>query len=296
LGMQLLLSTFNSILKPLAVMLLLVIFIKPLIVMFIVAFFGYKKRTSFMASISLAQISEFSLIMVAQGLLLGHISQEIFSLTVLLAIITITLTTYLMKFESALYSKLSGYLSIFDKISDSGEMEYMPKEKRNEVILCGYNRIGYSIVKTLKKMKKSLLVVDFDPEIVRTLIGQKVPSIYGDIGDIEILKRLNFKKAKMVISTVPTTQDNMLLISMARKENKNIIIFVTASQIKEALELYDAGADYVILPHFLGGEHVSILIQDFTGSMNKIITHKLDHIRELNERRALGHEHPSHGG
>lgn len=295
LGMQLLLSTFNSILKPLAVILLLVIFIKPLIVMFIIAFFGYKKRTSFITSISLAQISEFSLIMVAQGLVLGHVSHEIFSLTVLLAIITITLTTYLMKFESVLYSKISDYLVIFDKISgNSGEMEYAPKEKGNEVILCGYNRIGYSIVKTLEKMKKSLIVVDFDPEIVKTLIGQKIQSIYGDIGDIEILKRLNFKKAKMVISTIPTTQDNMLLIKMARKENKGIIIFVTASQIEEALDLYDAGADYVILPHFLGGEHVSILIQDFTGSMSKIITHKLNHIKELNERHSLGQEHPSH--
>ena len=86
--------------------------------------------------------------------------------------------------------------------------------------------------------------------------------------------------------------DNILLIRTARKENKNIMIFVTAGQIKEALQLYDAGADYVVLPHFLGGNHISLLIEDFTEDVNRIIEHKMKHIEELKERHALGHEHP----
>ena len=111
---------------------------------------------------------------------------------------------------------------------------------------------------------------------------------------MEILERLDFSKASMVISTVPTKTDNLLLIKTARNQNRNISIFVTADQIKEALDLYDAGADYVVLPHFLGGEHLSLLVQNFTGNMNRLIEHKLNHIRELKERHALGHEHPLH--
>ena len=295
LGMELLLSTFDFILKPLIALLLLVVFVKPLIVMFTTSFFGYKKRTSFLTSISLAQISEFSLIIVTQGFLLGHISQEIFSLTILLAIITITLTTYFIKFENGIYSRFSGCLCIFDRLTDNeAELEYVPVKRKNDVILCGYNRIGYSIVKTLMKLKKSLLIVDFNPEVIKQLIEKKIPSIYGDVGDIEVLERLNFKKAKMIISTIPTKSDNMLLIRTAKKENKKITIFVTANQIKEALDFYDAGADYVVLPHFLGGEHLSLLIEDFTEDINKMIEHKLKHIKELKERHALGHEHPRH--
>src|SRR3989338_2339585 len=295
LGMALLLSSFDFILKPLIVLLLLVIFVKPLIVMFTTSFFGYKKRTSFLSSISLAQISEFSLIIVSQGVILGHINKHIFSLTVLLAIITITLTTYFVKYENEFYGKTSSYLDIFDRMTEnSAELEYMPKNRGNEIILCGYNRIGYSIVKTLRRMKESLLVIDFNPEVVKYLIEQKIPSLYGDIGDIEILERLDFKKAKMVLSTVPTKADNLLLIRMARKENKKVAIFVTANQIQEALELYDAGADYVVLPHFLGGEHISLLIEDFTKDIKKVIEHKVKHIKELKERHALGHEHPQH--
>jgi len=84
------------------------------------------------------------------------------------------------------------------------------------------------------------------------------------------------------------------LISTAKKENSKLVILVTASKIEEALELYDTGADYVVLPHFLGGEHISLLIEDFTEDVNKIIEHKFKHISELKERHALGHEHPAH--
>lgn len=288
LGMELLFSSFDLILRPLVIMLLLAMLAKPFIMMFTTSFFGYKKRTSFLTSISLAQISEFSLIIVTQGLLLGHISQEIFSLTVLLATITITLTTYFVKYEDSIYYRFSNLLQVFDNLSKGQEeLKYIPKKKRKEIILCGYNRIGYGIVKTLARLKKSLLVVDFNPETIRDLISQKIPCMYGDIGDIEVIDRINFKKAKMIISAVPTKEDNILLTRIARKENKKIIIFLTANQVKDALELYDAGADYVVLPHFLGGEHLSLLIEDFTEDINRIIEHKIKHIKEVKERHGL---------
>ena len=294
LGMELLLSSFGSILKPLLIFLVIAIFAKPFVIMFICSFFGYKKRTSFLSSIYLAQISEFSFIIAAQGLLLGHISQEIFSLTVLLAVITISLSSYFIKFDISLYSKLKNSLNFFDLMTKEKEqeLEYLPKV-RHEVILAGYNRIGYSIVKKLKSLKKKLLVIDFNPEIINKLIEEKISSIYGDIGDLELIERLNFKKAKLIISTVPTKRDNLLLIRKAREANKNIVIFVTANQVQEALSLYDAGADYVILPHFLGGEHVSLLIEKLN-NMDKFVGYKIRQIKELNERHSLGHEHPPH--
>ncbi|MBL7055192.1 cation:proton antiporter, partial [Candidatus Woesearchaeota archaeon] len=292
LGIELLLDSFEAILKPLIFFIILILFLKPLITMVLCSFFGYKKRTSFSTSISLAQISEFSLIIAAQGLLLGHLSQEIFSLTVILAVITIVSTSYFIKFEDGVYLKLAGILNVFDKLTGTyNDLEYVPR-KRHEVILCGYNRIGYSIVNTLRKMKKKLLVVDFNPEVIRKLIDEKIPCIYGDVGDLEILERINLRTASMVISTVPKKRDNLLLIKKTKEENKKTLVFVTTSHIENALKLYDAGADYVVLPHFLGGEHVSLLIENFTEDINKIIETKVSHIKELKKRRILGHEHP----
>jgi len=294
LGMELILGSFWALLKPLIIFIILIIFLKPLITMSLCSFFGYKKRTAFLTSMSLAQISEFSLIIVAQGLFLGHLSQEIFSLTVILAVATIVSTSYFIKYEDKLYRKLAGFLEIFDRLTGTyNDLEYVPR-KKHEVILCGYNRIGYSIVNTLKKLKKKLLVVDFNPEVIRKLIDEKIPCIYGDVGDLEVLERLNLREAKMVISTVPKKRDNLLLIKKTKEENKKAIVFVNASHVEDALRLYDAGADYVVLPHFLGGEHVSLLIEDFTGDIKKIIDTKIKHIKELKKRRELGHEHPVH--
>ncbi len=295
LGMQLAVSSFSLILKPLISLLLLTVIAKTAIIMITTSFFGYKKRTSFLTAISLAQISEFSLILVALGLSLGHLRQEIFSLSVLLAIITIVLTTYFIKHEDAIYRGISGPLSFLDRLSwKDMESGNIAAGKNYGAILCGYNRIGYSIVKTMDKLKKKILVVDFNPEVVRHLAGKNIASIYGDIGDIEVLERLNFKKAKIIISTVPTKSDNLLLIKYARRENSKIIVFVTASQIQEALDLYDAGADYVVMPHFLGGNYVSVLIEKFDGGISRILEHKFQHIKELKERHILGQEHPRH--
>jgi len=295
LGLQLILSSVVKIVIPVILFLLLILFIKPIITLFICSFFGYEKRTSFLTSFSLNEISEFSLIIAAQGLILGQISQEVFSLTVILAITTIVATSYFFNFHDPLYRKALRLLAFFDRFPIAEfELESMPKTVRNHVIICGYNRIGYSIVKKLRSLRKKILVVDFNPEVIKKMIQQNIPSIYGDIGDIELLRRLNLKSAKMVISTVPTMQDNLLLIRQAREYKKDIIIYVTANHIEEALALYDAGADYVILPHFLGGEHVSLLIDAFTGDINKIIENKLNHINELKTRKELGHEHPMH--
>ena len=295
LGMQLTLSNLQNVINPIAMLILLVVVLKPLIVMFLCSFFGYSKRTSFLSAISLAQISEFSLILAAQGLIFGHITQEIFSMTVVLAVATIVLSTYFINYSDKLYAKLASFFGIFDRLATTYKsLEYLPRKMKNYVVLCGYNRIGYSIIKSLKKMKKNHVVVDFNPEIIKKMIAEKVPCLYGDVGDIEVLERLNFREASMVISTVPNKNDNLLLIHEAKKAHAKVVVFVTANQIEEALELYNAGADYVILPHFLGGEHVSLILENFGSNLRKLLANKISHVEELERRHVLGHEHPTH--
>ena len=294
LGMELVINEIVPILKPLIILIILTVIIKPSITMFLCSFFGYKRRISFITSISLAQVSEFALIIVSQGLMLGHVSRNIFTLTTLVTIITMVITSYFIKFENKLYSKFKKSLKPFDKFTEGyEELEYMPK-KKIDVIMCGHNRIGYSISKTISGLGKKLLIVDYNPEIIKMLIKKKISCIYGDAGDIEVLERLPFKEAEMVISTIPSSKVNKMLIEEVKQVNKNAIIYVTASEVEKALKLYDAGADYVILPHFLGGEHVSLLIEEFSENVGKIIEHRLKHIKELKHRKSIGHEHPKH--
>ena len=292
LGMELV--WLKSIIVPLIILSLFILLMKPLITLFICGFFGYKKRPSFLTAISLSQISEFSLIIAAQGFLLHHISKEVFSISVIIAVFTMAFSTYLINYEDKIYKILQSKLSWVDKLAgDTSDLEYMPKTKK-KVILCGYNRIGYSILRTLKDMKKNVIVIDFNPETIKDLIRKKIPCLYGDISEIETLERLDMKEAEMIISTISDLPNNMLILRKAKEAGSNAKLFMTAVEIEDALRLYDNGADYVILPHFLGGEHASALIKDFDNNINKMIKIKLSHIKELKHRNALGHHHPKH--
>ena len=136
------------------------------------------------------------------------------------------------------------------------------------------------------------MIIDYNPEMIDKLAKQGYHCIYGDVGDDEIIERMNLEGIKMLISTVPEVKNNMHLIKMTRKVNKKARIILTASNIDEALKLYKAGADYVVMPHFLGGEHVSNLITEVRKNKKKLTEEKEIQISHLQERKDIGHEHP----
>ncbi len=290
LGMELVLDKFATWIPIIVALTFLVIIVKPILTTLICSFFGYKRKASFMTSISLAQTSEFSLIIVAQGALLGHLSQDFLSLTTILAVITVTISTYFIKFDKQLYNKLSKYLKIFENLSPvNKELHFIKEDHTHNAILIGYDRMGYSIAKSLERMKKDYVIVDLNPDIIRSLIKKKIPCIYGDFSDIEILEKLKLRNIDMVISTIPDVKSNHLLIKKIKEVNVHATIIVTALTVNDSLELYDLGADYVIVPHLLGGNHVAILLEDVSGSIDKMIETKINHIKELKHRKYIHH-------
>ncbi len=291
-GAEMILMDFSQIALPFILFTLFTIILLPIITAVIAILFGYKTRTSFLAGISLAQISEFSLIIVAQGLVLSHVTREVFSLTVLLALVTMTITSYYIKYDDELYRWFGRYLKPLERFAPvKKELEKIRADKGHEYVLVGLDRIGYSIFRKLRKMQKDLVVVDFNPDIIKRLISKHVPCIYGDVGDPEIIEKLKLHHTKMFISTIPNHGENLYMIGELKKHNKNATIIVTSYQVEEALSLYEAGADYVIIPHYLGGEHVSVLLEDISTDLDKLITTKLEHIRDLRHRQMV---HPHH--
>ncbi len=291
LGMGLSLGVLKNQWPTLIFMLGMVLLIKPLYIMFICSVFKYTKKPAFLTSISLAQVGEFSLILAAQGLVLGHISQELFSLTVVVALITITATSYFIKYDHGLYRFMEKPLGIFDSFTTEG-LEFLPSEIKPKILLCGQNRIGYSILKEFKKIKKKVLIIDYNPEMIDQLVKEGYHCIYGDVTDAEIIDKMSLESLTLLISTVPEAHDNFHLINKLRAVNKKAKIIVTASEIDQALKLYKHGADYVIMPHFLGGEHGANLINSYRKKKINLGKEKLNHMEHLKERKEQGHEHP----
>lgn len=290
LGMELILTNAVQWIIPLIALTAIVLIFKPFLIMTILSFFGYKRRVAFMTSTTLAQTSEFSLIIVAQGFILGHITNEFLSLTTILAIVTITVTTYLIKFDTQIYQKTNRYLKFFEKLSkNKKELTYIDEHPQHKAILIGYDRIGYSIAKSLERMKKDFLIIDFNPEIIKRLIKRKQPCMYGDAGDIELIKKLDLKKVEIIISTIPDVTAAKLLVKKVKRENKDVLTIVTCLEIEDALEMYEEGADYVIVPHLLGGNHMAIMLEDISYDLDKLIEAKIAHIRELRERKEIHH-------
>ncbi len=263
--------------------------LKPIILMFLMRFFGYTKRTNFLVGTTLAQISEFSLIIMVVGVSLGHVSSEIFHTIILTLVITILLSTYMILYSPNFYQKISSWLSIFEKKNIKKEKSV---KKYYDAVLFGYNRIGFGILNALKKIKQRYLVVDFNPDTISNLRKFRMPCIYGDVGDPEFLRELPLDKIKMAVSTVPDFETNYLLIEEVRTVNPKAIIIVRAHTIDDALGLYKKGANYVLTPHFLGGEYVSKMIRDLKTSDDRYKDESEKHIKMLKEIAEQGHEHP----
>lgn len=134
--------------------------------------------------------------------------------------------------------------------------------------------------------------MDYNPETIADLSKEKIECLYGDADDEEFLTGLNLAKSKMIVSTIPEFETNMLLVCKTRQINKNAIVIVLSHNIEEANELYNHGATYVIMPHFLGGSHASMMIDEYKLDVNKFLKERKKHIEYLKTRKKLGFEHP----
>lgn len=265
LGLEMHFTNFVQVIVPSLVFSLFVLVIKPFLVMGITGMMGFRKRTSFLVGASLAQVSEFSLIILFLAAQKGLLGDRAVTTIVLVAMITFTVSTYIIQNANKLYKQIGHWFLVPEKHTrnsheDIGEGEFDHFDKH--VILIGGQQMGRSILYALKNSGEQILVVDFDPDIIRRLKSEGVAVFFGDIADVEIQERAGFHRAKLVISTVPDLEDNLLLIEGLNHTNRRAKIVVMAYEAQDARVLYKAGADYVVLPHLAGGHHLAKILVD----------------------------------
>jgi len=261
LGSKLVLSGVGALWLPTVVLSLFVLIGNPVIVMLIMGSLGYRSRTSFMTGVTVAQISEFSLIVVTLGHRLGHIGDGVVSLVTAVGLITIAVSSYLILHSEAVYEKLAPILKIFE-FGAATEKREIGKTLKGHIVLIGCHRMGHNILHSLESLHKRFLVVDFNPDMVAKLHRRGLHAIYGDITDPDIQNLAQLDTARVIVSTIPSVQDSIMLLARVKAGNPGARLIVTAETEDEALTLYERGADYVLLPHFVGGLQIARLLEE----------------------------------
>jgi len=250
LGARLDLSMVGSQLGSALVFSIFVLIGNPLIVLVIMGLMGYRRRTGFLAGLTVAQISEFSLIVAALGLSLGHITEQTMGLITLVGVVTIFLSTYMILYSYPLYRFLSGPLKLFERRNPYREaaIDTLKKTQPIDVILVGLGNYGTGLGEYLLRREKAILGVDFDPGALDRWRKKGVPVIYGDMADPEMHEHLPLRTAGWVISTVRSKEMNLALIHNLKKEEYAGKVAVTAATDPEAVEYEQAGARLVFRP------------------------------------------------
>ncbi len=228
---------------------------KPLIVLVIMGMMRYRRRTSALTGLTLAQISEFSLILVALGVRVGHIDESVLGLVTLVGLITIWLSTYLIIYSQPIFERLSRYLAIFER-TQPGEEQHGIHEGDIDVIIYGAGRHGALIAEGLGSQGQHVMLVDIDPDALDRCRRDGLNVIYGDAEDPEFMLSLPLDQASWVVSTVRGLDANLALLHGLRAASFEGKVAITAHDALEAARLEAENVDIVVAPFAVAAERV----------------------------------------
>jgi len=251
LGAKLELSTLGAEIGPAVALSLFVLIGNPLIVMAIMGWMGYRKRTGFLAGLTVAQISEFSIVFVAMGITLGHVGVEALGLTTLVGLVTITVSTYLILYSQPLYERLAPWLRPLERRHPFRELavENTPTSAPPaEVIVFGLGRYGGRLLTQLRSAGVSAIGVDFDPETVRQLRVSSIPVHFGDGEDPDFLESLPLTGARLVVTTFPQWESNRALLHALTAAGYRGRLAAAVRDAAHGRALAEAGVRHLINP------------------------------------------------
>jgi len=260
LGAKLDFSTLGAEVVPALVLSLFVLIGNPLIVMAIMGYMGYRKRTGFLAGLTVAQISEFSIVFVAMGIALGHVGVQALGLTTLVGLITITVSTYMILYSQPLYHRLAPWLGRFERKQPFRELaaeQQGADQSPVDVIVFGLGRYGSRLLVQLRGAGIEAVGVDFDPDAVRRLHGLGLPVYFGDGEDVDFLQSLPLTQAQWVITTLPQWESNRALLHALENAQYQGQVAGAGRDPEHARELAAAGVLHVFNPFDDAADHAA---------------------------------------
>lgn len=253
LGTQLFFDDITTLWWPAAAFSLFILVGNPVIMLVVMRLLGYHPRTGFLAGTTVAQISEFSFILIGAGVALGHLPASLLSFTTIVGLATIALSSYVIAYNEEIYNRIAPLFAWLEPERGNTLERFWRKPKAN-IVLLGYHRIGQTALPTIRAMGVPYTIVDFDPLVVQELTAKGEPVVYGDAGDMNFLSESGIEKAKLVISAIPDVAISLTVLDYLRRRKYRGTVIVSARTADQATQCYEAGASYVIVPNILGGE------------------------------------------
>lgn len=207
----------------------------------------------------MAQISEFSLLIGALGVSLGHIDKDTLGLITLVGLVTIGTSTYLIMYSRDIYNVLSRVLSVFERRDPFREIA-AAQDMRDEpvdVIVVGLGRYGGNIAHCLQLRRRRVIGVDFDPGALASRRAQQLPVIYGDATDPELLEHLPLRQARMVVCAVPDLEVNTMLARLLHHQGYAGRVALTAHSPRDVELLRKEKIDLVLRPYVDAAEQAA---------------------------------------
>jgi Kef-type K+ transport system membrane component KefB/Trk K+ transport system NAD-binding subunit len=248
LGARLDLSMLGATAVPAIIFSAFVLIGNPVIVMVIMGVMGYRKRTSFLAGLTVAQISEFSLILGTLGVSVGHIGPETMGLVTTVGLMTITLSTYMILYSGRLYESIAPWLRVFERRVPyrEGDAAAAPEA---DVVVFGLGRYGSGIVRHLLLRRRRVIGVDFDPDALAKWRAEGVPVVYGDASDPELFDRLPLAGVSWVVSTAPDMETSRILVHHLRERRFRGKVAVAHRRADEGDASRIEGVDVLLRPY-----------------------------------------------
>ena len=240
---------------PAAIALSLFVLIgNPLIVLVIMGVMRYPRRVSFLAGLAVAQISEFSLILITLGRDLGHVDDDAVGLVTLVGLITIGCSTYMILYSEQILARIGPFLGLFERAQTLEPVDH--DHERPDVIVFGYGRFGRRLIEKFAARGLDVLVVDWDPytrlAIEDARLTDRVSIRFGDADDPEFPGTLPIAHARWIVSTIPRVDTNKVLIRALDRWGATAPIAVTAHTASEAdgyaNEIASGAIDLVLEP------------------------------------------------
>lgn len=261
---------------------LFVLILKPIIIMWILWILWHTKKNNFLAGSSLAQISEFSFLLLAMWVASWAIAgTHTLSVITLVGLLTIAWSSYYIIYGKRFYRFCKNCAKYIPGKHNDSYKEHIDKEY--EVLLFWFGKFGSNLYDNVVNKYETTLIIDEHPGIIGMLQKKWLPCIYGDAWDISFLEELPIKKTKLVISTIKKFEENMIILKTLKYHHPSLIVILVSHHVEESIKLYEEGADYVIMPHFLGAYHASLMLEEYGFDIEKF-----SHIRnnQVNELRS----------